>query len=114
MRSVRVLPFLLLLAPSVLLAQGGTVACSSSPGQRQHCDADTSAGVALEQSTGTAECVLGKTWGYDDTGIWVSDGCSGNFILGEVGPQPPGAERRPTPQWGAVEPGKGFLLGKTE
>ena len=21
-------------------------------------------------------CLLGKTWGYDDTGIWVSDGCS--------------------------------------
>src|SRR5204863_61139 len=22
----------------------------------------------------------GKTWGYDDTGIWVSDGCGGEFL----------------------------------
>jgi len=27
-------------------------------------------------STGPTACLLGKTWGYDDTGIWVSDGCS--------------------------------------
>jgi hypothetical protein len=32
------------------------------------------AGVVLARSTGDAACLLGKTWGYDDTGIWVSDG----------------------------------------
>ena len=35
------------------------------------------------RSTGTAPCLLGKTWGYDDTGIWVSDGCSGEFVAGK-------------------------------
>ena len=25
---------------------------------------------------GDAPCLLGRTWGYDDGGVWVSDGCS--------------------------------------
>jgi len=56
--------------------------CASTPGQREHCAADTSKGVALVRSSGSAPCLLGKTWGYDDTGIWVSDGCSGDFVAG--------------------------------
>ncbi len=60
-----------------------TVVCVSQPGERQHCPADTSAGIALLQSKGEAPCLLGKTWGYDDQGIWVSDGCSGEFVVGK-------------------------------
>jgi hypothetical protein len=60
------------------------VVCESRPAERQQCRADTSAGVALVKSTGAAPCLLGKTWGYDDTGIWVSDGCSGEFVAGEA------------------------------
>jgi hypothetical protein len=33
---------------------------------------------------GSAPCLLGKTWGYDDTGVWVSDGCSGEFVAGQT------------------------------
>ena len=39
--------------------------------------------MALVKSTGTAPCLLGKTWGYDDTGIWTSDGCGGEFLAGK-------------------------------
>ena len=67
--------------------QQNTVPCSSRPGERNHCDADTSAGVALVRSSGGAPCLLGKTWGYDDSGIWVSDGCSGEFIAGPAAGQ---------------------------
>ena len=50
------------LSPHSAFAQTVTVTCSSSnDGQRQHCVADTSAGVVLQRSTGTAECLLGKT-----------------------------------------------------
>jgi len=35
----------------------------------------------LARSTGEAACLLGKTWGYDDTGVWVSDGCSAEFVV---------------------------------
>jgi predicted porin len=60
------------------------VTCSSKVGERQVCPADTLAGVALLRSTGTATCLLGKTWGYDDKGVWVFDGCGGEFALGST------------------------------
>ncbi|HEY7286544.1 MAG TPA: DUF3011 domain-containing protein, partial [Vicinamibacterales bacterium] len=73
-------------APSQAAAPQTTrVTCSSAPGAREHCAANTSSGVVLARSTGEAACLLGKTWGYDDTGVWVSDGCSADFIVvGEV------------------------------
>lgn len=58
--------------------------CSSEPGERKFCPADTSAGVALGLQTSTRACLLGRTWGYESGGVWVSDGCSGEFILGVV------------------------------
>ena len=60
------------------------VTCTSKTGERQVCAADTAAGVALLRSTGAASCLLGKTWGYDDKGIWVFDGCGGEFALGST------------------------------
>src|SRR6188472_11080 len=62
-----------------------TISCTSVPGGRQHCTADTSNGVALIRSTGQSACLLGKTWGYDDTGVWVSDGCVAEFVVGRGG-----------------------------
>jgi hypothetical protein len=116
-------------------AQSASVSCSSQPGESQHCAADTSAGVALARSTGTAPCLLGKNWGYDDKGVWVSDGCGGEFVLGQTAPtgtvaptQPAPAgvaaptvvapRDHPTPQlvesWGEFEPGTGFLVGRSK
>ena len=116
-----------------------TVTCASANGKRQHCPCDTSAGVTLvRSSSGEKACLLGKTWGYDDTGIWVTDGCAGEFVVarsaaeGAAEPAPPTsggapdpegtpeaepAERTPTPQlvesWGEFEPGQGFLVGRS-
>jgi hypothetical protein len=108
------------------------ITCTSQAGQRIACPANTSAGVALVKSTGPATCLLGKTWGYDDKGIWVSDGCGGVFALGEVKPvagavptatPPPPvtgtspALIEPTEQnetWGLFDPGKGFVVGRSE
>jgi hypothetical protein len=80
------------------------VACSSEAGQRVNCPADTKSGVALLRSTGSAPCLLGKTWGYDDTGIWVSDGCSGQFYAGQL--QLPQTKVKPLEH----VPNAGFLL----
>src|SRR5688572_16603292 len=60
------------------------VVCASKPGERTHCAADTSAGVVLLRSTGDAPCLLGKSWGYDQAGVWVSDGCSARFGTGSA------------------------------
>ena len=74
---------LLVSLPNVLLAQAVTVSCASKPGERQHCPAATSKGVILAKSAGESPCLLGKTWGYDDKGVWVSDGCSAEFVVGQ-------------------------------
>jgi hypothetical protein len=81
------------------------VSCTSAIGEREHCTAVTSSGVVLASSTGAAPCLLGRTWGYDDTGVWVSDGCSGEFIVGQSGPVQTQAEKAP-----AYVPNAGFLL----
>jgi DUF3011 family protein len=59
-----------------------TITCESTATERKICPADTSQGVVLVKSTGSAACLLGKTWGYDDQGVWVSDGCAGMFLVG--------------------------------
>ena len=77
-----------LLVPTPTLAREAPAAaqliCESSAAERQVCPGETSAGVALIRSTGSAPCLLGKTWGYDDEGVWVSDGCSGEFVVGRA------------------------------
>jgi len=84
------------------------VACSSKPGERTDCPADTSKGVALARSTGEAPCLLGKTWGYSDTAVWVSDGCAANFFLGAE--QPAAAKPEAAPPKPEAEPEKKKLL----
>ena len=101
------------------------IVCASTAGERQECPGDTAAGVLLVRSTGPAACLLGRTWGYDDKGVWVSDGCSGEFLLA----QPVAAGQTATPAdsdasggedtdapietWGEFDPGDGFLVGRS-
>lgn len=59
-----------------------TLICSSERGARQHCPAYTDAGVVLERSTGEGSCLLGRSWGYDADGIWVTENCGGQFTVG--------------------------------
>lgn len=81
------------------------ITCASKPGERSACAADTSAGVVLLRSTGVAPCLLGKTWGYDQAGVWVSDGCSGDFATG-----PAAAQETTQPKAPRHVPNVGFLL----
>ncbi len=60
------------------------ILCESAPGQRQACPVSTARGVTLVEETGTSPCLLGNTWGYDASGIWVRDGCGGRFAAGEA------------------------------
>jgi len=63
------------------------VICASKAGETVRCAADTSAGVVLLRSTGSAPCLLGKTWGYDNTSVWVSEGCEAEFLVGGIPPE---------------------------
>ena len=86
-----------------------TIKCSSKPGERQHCPADTSHGVTLARSAGASPCMLGRTWGYDEQGVWVSDGCAGEFLAGrgleDATGTPEAKEKAP-----AYIPNMGFLI----
>lgn len=80
------------------------------------CAADTAGGVALQRATSPSACILGRSWGYDPGAIWVKDGCAGEFVVGEPTteqPSPDPTESKPVETWGAVEPGEGFVIGKT-
>ena len=111
-RSLIVAAVLAAAFPIVARAQGGEapdiphLECKSKPGERSHCAADTSKGVVLARSTGDAPCLLGKTWGYDDTGVWVSDGCSAVFVVGRA-TEGEGATKQKAPSY---VPNAGFLL----
>jgi hypothetical protein len=71
------------------------ITCASSANERQHCAADTTSGVSLVKSTGSAPCLLGKSWGYDDTGVWVSDGCAGEILAGPATKQEQQKDKHP-------------------
>jgi hypothetical protein len=84
------------------------VTCASKVGQRQECPANTSRGVVLARSYGESACLLGKTWGYDDKGVWVADGCVADFIVATGAAAVPA----PEPEKGAPRyvPNAGFLI----
>ncbi len=90
-------------------AQPVIVTCTSAAGDpdAQRCEADTGTGVLLQRSFGSAACVLGRNWGYDEQGVWVSEGCSGEFLVPLQEPE----SAQPDERWGFLDPGKGFLLG---
>jgi hypothetical protein len=122
-------------APWPLEAQLTEVVCSSDGGRR-HCAANTSAGIVMKRQISSAACLLGKTWGYDDQGVWVDAGCAAEFVVKAAAPEaePPApltepeptptaapaaevAEKEPTARiesWGEFEPGEGFLVGRSE
>jgi hypothetical protein len=83
-----------------------TISCASTPGSRTDCPADTSRGVVLVRSYGSSACLLGKTWGYDDKGVWVADGCVADFLVG------PGTSATAQPERKAPRyvPNAGFLI----
>jgi hypothetical protein len=111
------LALLALLTPS-LSAQGNypgppdrprpIVTCESRGHRRNYCAADTRGGVVLSRQLGPAQCVQGRTWGFDMRGIWVEDGCRAEFRVDPYNNMPiwgnPGYGHRPPrpggPNWG--------------
>ena len=58
-----------------------TVLCESTGSQRTHCRADTRFGVRLTHQISSSNCVVNRTWGSDDKGVWVSNGCRAEFTM---------------------------------
>ena len=69
---------------------GRQILCESQNYKQQFCPSDRRIARAwLVEQRSRSECVQGRTWGYQDRGIWVSAGCSGLFAVDGRG-RPPG------------------------
>jgi hypothetical protein len=55
--------------------------CESYGGRSTFCPADTRRGVSLVNNV-NGRCTLGRSWGYTGRGVWVSNGCRGEFQIG--------------------------------
>jgi hypothetical protein len=60
------------------------MSCSSDDMRRHVCPVDTRGGVELRHQKSDAKCILDRTWGYDERGIWVDRGCRAEFEVGVV------------------------------
>ena len=64
------------------LPQRQIISCSSDDMKRTYCQADVRGGVQLIKQRSDAACVLDRTWGYNERGIWVDRGCRADFQVG--------------------------------
>jgi Protein of unknown function (DUF3011) len=71
-----------LFTPQKSLAQS-TIACNSDDMRRHSCAVDTRGGVRLVNPHSPSPCTEGRTWGTDNQGIWVDNGCRADFAVGE-------------------------------
>ncbi len=62
-------------------AGDGLVRCESKDSRVVVCRAQTYRGVRLANQLSRAPCIQGQSWGHDDRGIWVSEGCRAEFLL---------------------------------
>lgn len=63
-------------------AEADTVTCESQHNNYRHCPAYTRGGVTLQTQLSHSGCYQGNTWGYDNRGVWVSNGCRAVFRVG--------------------------------
>jgi hypothetical protein len=61
-----------------------TLICESKGG-RTRCPVDTAYGVRLTRTISSHSCALGRDWGYDENGVWVTNGCRAEFSVNAPG-----------------------------
>src|SRR5258707_12719985 len=66
-------------------ARAQIVRCSSDDGRKQFCQADTRYGVTMVKQVSGAPCQQGRSWGYNERGIWVDHGCRAEFAVRRAG-----------------------------
>ena len=64
------------------LANNQTIICSSNNNQHAYCQANTGNQVKLLRQLSSFPCQEGRTWGFDNNGIWVDKGCQAEFAIG--------------------------------
>ncbi|MCP5424938.1 MAG: DUF3011 domain-containing protein [Gammaproteobacteria bacterium] len=72
----------LMLLALPLSAFARTIECGSDDFGYRYCRVDTEGYVELEEQLSDSACRRNRTWGYDDDGVWVDDGCRARFNVG--------------------------------
>lgn len=69
---------------SVEVARAGerSLVCKSENYRYQRCHARIYGNVRLERQYSDSPCIFKRSWGYDQFGIWVDNGCQGRFSFG--------------------------------
>ncbi len=67
-----------------ILRPDASVTCESRDGRRAYCRADTVGGVRLARKLSSSACEFRRDWGFDQDGIWVSNGCRAVFEIGGI------------------------------
>lgn len=80
---------------------GDIVRCESNDGRSRQCHADARGGARLLRQLSRSPCIEGRTWGVLRDGIWVSNGCRGEFLVegGRGRYRNDRDHRRPGPPW---------------
>lgn len=58
-----------------------TIRCESQDGRTQYCDVGFAREVRLERQLSRGQCIEGRSWGWDRRGLWVANGCRGDFSV---------------------------------
>lgn len=53
--------------------------CESKGNLRRECGVTVERKVTLLKQLSSKDCVEGRSWGWDRTGVWVDDGCRAEF-----------------------------------
>lgn len=59
-----------------------TFSCESRDQRTVYCNVDTRYGVSLYRQLSSSPCIEGRSWGQSGRGVWVSDGCRAQFVVG--------------------------------
>jgi len=55
------------------------ITCSSNNGKRNWCDTGGRRNIQLNRQLSGSHCIQGQTWGIDNHGLWVDNGCRAEF-----------------------------------
>ena len=60
-------------------ATGGTIRCESNDGRGRTCRTPWQGQSRLVRQLSRGDCVEGRSWGYTNSSLWVSNGCRARF-----------------------------------
>ena len=82
------------------------IVCASRDFRQQHCPANTRGGARLVNQISRTPCQQGVNWDFDARGVWVSQGCAGEFEIGRGG----GYDDPTDGGYDPAPPGRGVVL----